>query len=166
MLLNTVEVYDPLRDMWEVLDDSMATPRCDAGVCVIRMPWQWHQRHDKSSVSCVAVTALRRWSLRHAHAVTVTPLTWRVGDMCNCNTAAMPESASYACRDSDTIDMTSRWHVLLWHQSAHMDDVSAMSVDVSAKQLPLIWKIIKSPYTWPGDNTSLHYSVIFLCLTW
>ena len=37
-LLNTVEVYDPLRDTWDVLDDSMATPRCDAGVCVVRMP--------------------------------------------------------------------------------------------------------------------------------
>ncbi|KAK6176720.1 hypothetical protein SNE40_014964 [Patella caerulea] len=37
-LLNTVEIYDPLTESWEILDDSMGIPRCDAGVCVARMP--------------------------------------------------------------------------------------------------------------------------------
>ncbi|ESO99289.1 hypothetical protein LOTGIDRAFT_113379 [Lottia gigantea] len=38
LLLNSVELYNPLIETWEVLDGSMATPRCDAGVCVVRVP--------------------------------------------------------------------------------------------------------------------------------
>ena len=35
-LLNTVESYDPLTDTWELLDSTMSTQRCDAGVAVAR----------------------------------------------------------------------------------------------------------------------------------
>lgn len=34
-LLSSIECYDPVLDSWEVVT-SMATQRCDAGVCVLR----------------------------------------------------------------------------------------------------------------------------------
>lgn len=34
-LLSSIECYDPVLDAWEVVT-SMATQRCDAGVCVLR----------------------------------------------------------------------------------------------------------------------------------
>lgn len=34
-LLSSIECYDPVIDSWEVVT-SMATQRCDAGVCVLR----------------------------------------------------------------------------------------------------------------------------------
>lgn len=34
-LLSSIECYDPVLDTWEVVT-SMATQRCDAGVCVLR----------------------------------------------------------------------------------------------------------------------------------
>ncbi|XP_046356512.2 kelch-like protein 12 [Haliotis rufescens] len=37
-LLNTVEAYDPMTDTWEILENCMQTPRCDAGIAVVRMP--------------------------------------------------------------------------------------------------------------------------------
>lgn len=37
-LLSSIECYDPVIDSWEVVT-SMATQRCDAGVCVLREKW-------------------------------------------------------------------------------------------------------------------------------
>ncbi|KAK3101658.1 hypothetical protein FSP39_005276 [Pinctada imbricata] len=35
-LLSTVESYEPLTGVWEMLENAMSTPRCDAGVAVVR----------------------------------------------------------------------------------------------------------------------------------
>ena len=38
-LLDTVESYDPIMDKWTVLETTMSTQRCDAGVAVVRKSW-------------------------------------------------------------------------------------------------------------------------------
>ena len=42
-LLSSIECYDPVIDSWEVVT-SMATQRCDAGVCVLREKWRRRRR--------------------------------------------------------------------------------------------------------------------------
>ncbi|XP_041348810.1 kelch-like protein 12 [Gigantopelta aegis] len=36
-LLNSTEEYSPLTGLWELVDNKMGTPRCDAGITVVRM---------------------------------------------------------------------------------------------------------------------------------
>lgn len=53
-LLSSIECYDPVLDAWEVVT-SMATQRCDAGVCVLREKWslqrtketRWWKQQDR-----------------------------------------------------------------------------------------------------------------------
>lgn len=47
-LLSSIECYDPVIDSWEVVT-SMATQRCDAGVCVLREKWALRRTGGKCS---------------------------------------------------------------------------------------------------------------------
>ncbi len=64
-LLSSIECYDPVIDSWEVVT-SMATQRCDAGVCVLREKWEeiwfWHRGAFYIWTLESALTA--QWSIR------------------------------------------------------------------------------------------------------
>lgn len=57
-LLSSIECYDPVLDSWEVVT-SMATQRCDAGVCVLREKW----KHGCQTLNRQRLTGIGFWSI-------------------------------------------------------------------------------------------------------
>lgn len=48
-LLNCLESYDPILERWQVFDDQMSVPRCDAGVAVVRRKYLKKETRKVSS---------------------------------------------------------------------------------------------------------------------
>lgn len=64
-LLSSIECYDPVIDSWEVVT-SMATQRCDAGVCVLREKWEeiWFWRRGAFYIWTLESALTAQWSIR------------------------------------------------------------------------------------------------------
>lgn len=64
-LLSSIECYDPVLDSWEVVT-SMATQRCDAGVCVLREKWKCMAAGQLTRKYLLGLVCMKYWLAANA----------------------------------------------------------------------------------------------------